>query len=269
MGVPVRIAHIQNCERHLSFRARVFDRFVFTFANVAFACSRAVLRFCEKHLWYPTSKCHVVYNGVVTKRFENLPPKELVRRNLGFAGEHVLVTTVASLERHKGHVYLLEAGKEVIQRSRNIHFLFVGDGSLRAELESRAAALGIAEHVHFLGERLDVPEILAGSDIFVLPSLSEGLSLALVEAGLAGLPVVASRVDGIPEIVEDGWNGILVPPRDVAALAGALQALAEDVSHRERMGKEGRAIALERFSMERTAFQVATLYRRLLERERR
>lgn len=266
-GVPIRIAHLQNCHWRLSLRARLFDRFAFAFADAGFGCSKAVLRFYQKHMWYPMSKCYLVYNGVVTKRFENLPSKEEIRRILGLSQEYIIITTVARLVPQKGHVFLLEAAREIVSKFKNVRFLLVGDGGLRAQLECRVSSLGLAEYVFFLGQRTDVPQILAASDIFVLPSLWEGLGLVLVEAGLAGLPVVATRVDGIVEVVEDGRSGFLVPPGDSRALAEALQALLGDAVLRERMGKEGRTIALQRFTMERIASQVAGLYRELLERK--
>lgn len=266
-GVPVRIAHLQNCHWRLSFRARLFDRLAFTFADAAFGCSEAVLRFYRQRMWYPTSKCYLVYNGVAANRFEKLPSKEEARRDLGLPQDWIIVTTVARLVPQKGHIFLLEAAKEIVGKFEDVRFLLVGDGGLRAELEQRASALGLAERVIFLGQRTDIPKILAASDIFVLPSLWEGLGLALVEAGLAGLPVVATRVDGIVEVVEDGRSGFLVPPGDSHALAEALRILCSDASLRERMGREGKAIALQRFTMERIASQVAGLYRELLHRK--
>jgi len=266
-GVPIRIAHLHNCHWRLSFRARLFDRFAFAFADAAFGCSRAVLRFYQKHMWYPMSKCYLVYNGVVAERFKSLPSKNEARRVLGLPQNCVIVTTVARLVPQKGHVFLLEAAKEIVSKFKDVRFLLVGDGGLRAQLERRANALGLGDYAFFLGQRTDVPQILAASDIFVLPSLWEGLPLVLVEAGLAGLPVVATRVDGIVEVVEDGRSGFLVPPGDSRALAEALQTLLQDALLREWMGKEGRDIALQRFNMERIVSQVAGLYRDLLHRK--
>jgi glycosyltransferase involved in cell wall biosynthesis len=267
-GVPIRIAHLQNCHWRLSLRARLFDRFAFAFADAAFGCSKAVLRFYQRRMWYPMSKCYLVYNGVATKRFENLPPKEEIRRALDLPQKCVIVTTVARLTPQKGHVFLLKAAREIVSKFKNVRFLLVGDGVLRTQLERHAAELGLTEHVFFLGRRTDVPQILAASDIFVLPSLWEGLPLVLVEAGLAGLPVVATRVDGVAEVVENGRSGLLVPPGDSHALAEALQTLlVEGPPLWERMGKEGRQIALQHFTMECIASQVADLYRKLLNRK--
>ncbi len=264
LRVPVRIVHLQNCHWQLSFRARLFDRFSFSFATAAFGCSNAVLRFYQKYMWYPKSKCYLIYNGVNTKRFENLPSKEDARRSLGLPQECLIVTTVARLVPQKGHRSLLEAAKNIVSKYKSVRFVLVGDGGLRTQLEYLSNILGISDYVVFLGKRTDVPQILAASDVFVLPSLWEGLPLVLVEAGLARLPVVATRVDGIMEVVEDGRNGLLVPPGDAHTLAEAIWTLLKNPALRQQMGEEGRAIALQRFTMERIASQVADLYRKLL-----
>ncbi len=266
-GVPIRIAHLQNCHWRLSLRARLFDRFAFAFADAAFGCSEAVLQFYQKRMWYPESKCHLVYNGINAKRFERLPSREDARRDLGLPQRCLIVTTVARLVPQKGHVFLLEAAKDIVSKYKKVRFVLVGDGGLRAQLEHFSNVLGITDYVLFLGKRNDVPQILAASDIFVLSSLWEGLPLVLVEAGLARLPVVATRVDGIVEVVEDGRSGFLVRPGDPHALAGAIQTLLENAALREQMGEEGRAIALQRFTMERIASQVADLYHELLNRK--
>ena len=160
----IRIAHLQNCHWRLSLRAQLFDRFAFIFATAAFGCSEAVLRFYQKCMWYPKSKCYLVYNGVAANRFESLPSKEEARRALDLPQSCVIVTTVARLVPQKGHAFLLEAAKEVATKFKDVRFLLVGDGGLRAQLEQRASALGLAEHVFFLGQRTDMPQILAASD---------------------------------------------------------------------------------------------------------
>jgi len=267
--VPVRIAHLQNCHWRMGLKSRLWDRLAFQFGNVAFGCSQAVLRFYQERMWYPPSKLHLVYNAVDVHRFEQLPEKTAVRRELELAEHDIIVTTVASLTPQKGHEYLLQAVKEIVMRHRNIKFVFVGAGGLRTALETRVRTLGIEPWVRFLGKRTDVPEILGASDMFVLPSLWEGFGLVLVEAGLARLPVVASRIDGIGEIVWAGRNGLLVPPKDVSALVEACLKLIEDPQLREQMGEEGKAIALERFDIRQIASRVTDLYRILLSKKSR
>lgn len=268
-GVPLRIAHLQNCHWHLRLKLKLFDRFAFQFADAAFACSRAVADFYTGRMWYPVSKLHVVHNAVDPTRFEDLPRKDEAKRRLGLGEDDVILTTVASLTPQKGHQYLLQAAKEIVRRWPSTKFLFVGDGGLRDRLQGETKALGIEPWVRFLGERLNVPAILAASDIFVLPSLWEGFGLVLVEAGLAGLPVIASSVDGTIEIIQDRRNGLLVRPKDIPALVEACLELIGNRSLRERMGKEGKRIALERFSIRQIASRVADLYGTLLERTRR
>lgn len=266
--IPIKIAHLQNCHWHLRLKLRLFDRLAFQFADCAFGCSEAVLSFYRNEMWYPARKLYLVYNGVDPSRFENLPTKKQARRELGIPDEDTVFVTVASLTPQKGHKYLLYAIKEVAKRHQNVKFLFVGDGGLKEILVSQARTLGIDPWVWWLGKRLDVPRILAASDVFVLSSLWEGFGLVLVEAGLAELPVIASRVDGVVEIVKDGINGLLVPPKDYNALAYACLQFIENHELRERMGKQGRTIALERFSSKKAAQRVTELYRALLNRKR-
>jgi glycosyltransferase involved in cell wall biosynthesis len=142
--------------------------------------------------------------------------------------------------------------------------LIVGDGPDRPEVEAELARLGLANAVRLLGERRDVPELLAGSDVFVLSSASEGLPLSVEEAMAAGLPVVASAVGGVPELVVDGETGYLVPPGEAGRLAEALRSLLEDPSLRRRMGRSGRARAEALFDLNAFRRAHVELYRRQL-----
>lgn len=125
--------------------------------------------------------------------------------------------------------------------------LLVGDGPWRPTLEHQARMLGVTEFVHFAGVRNDIPALLAASDLFCLPSRTEGLGIAAIEAMASGLPVVASRVGGLPEVVEDGVTGLLVPPDDTAALAEALVRILEDRHRAAQMGDAGRTRAKQHF----------------------
>jgi len=133
---------------------------------------------------------------------------------MGFQAADRLFVTVGRLATQKGHSYLLEAIARVVNEFPNAKFLFAGDGPLRAELETRVDALNIRNYVWFLGIRNDIPLLLSMCDGFILPSLWEGLPIALLEAMYAGLPVIATDVEGVDEIIKDGENGLLVPPAD-------------------------------------------------------
>lgn len=265
--VPVRVNSLQNCYRYWSLKLRIFDRLMFQFAHCGIACSRAVARFFIHEVWYPPRKVQIIYNGVDPSRFWGLPKKTDARRTLGLPQDRILVTTVASLTPQKGHSTLLQALRWVTAEYSHVMAIFVGDGELRPELEQQSEKLGLKSYVLFMGKSDNVPAILAASDIFALPSLWEGFGIALIEAWMAGLPVVASRVDGIAEIVDDRRNGILVPPGEVESLASALLELIKDSEQRIVIGQKGHETALERFTIQKIARQFLTLYERFMSGE--
>jgi glycosyltransferase involved in cell wall biosynthesis len=145
-----------------------------------------------------------------------------------------------------------------------LHLIVVGDGELREDLKSRVDTLGLAGRVHFLGARRDLGNILGAIDIFTMPSYWEGLPLSMVLAMGAGLPVVASRVAGIPEVVNDGVSGLLVNPGDSAQLATALATFVNDADARTKLGEAARAFVLPRFGIDGYVASVTGLYDRLL-----
>ncbi len=187
----------------------------------------------------------------------------------GVGPEHVVIGTVARFVPVKGLDTLLEAARQLVRHAPGTRLLLVGDGPLLPALRARAEALGIAGAVLLPGHRPDVRPYLAAMDLFVLPSLAEGLPMALLEAMAAGLPVVATRVGGIPEVVRDGVEGRLVPPGDPAALAGACLAFVGDPVARATAGASARRRVAEAYTIEATGPRYVDLYQRLLERGRR
>jgi glycosyltransferase involved in cell wall biosynthesis len=187
-----------------------------------------------------------------------------MRRTFGVQAQGLLVGTVGRLHPQKGFASLLAAVARVRERLPAIRLLLVGGGALRRDLVARAEALGLAEVVIFAGSRGDVPEILAALDLFVLPSLWEGLPNAVLEAMAAGLPVVATAAGGTPEVVVDGETGLLVPPGDVTALAEAIERLLRDPGLRRKMGEAGRKRVEGHFTIEQTVAQTVALYETLL-----
>jgi glycosyltransferase involved in cell wall biosynthesis len=171
-----------------------------------------------------------------------------------------VVLTPARLHPQKGHVYLLAAAAQVPEAT----FVLAGDGPLRLELEAQASALGIAERCVFLGERSDVPDLLAAADLLVLPSLFEGLPLSVLEAMAAERPVVATAIGGTDEAVVHEQSGLLVPPRDPVALASAIQRLRTDPGLARRLASAGRGRVEREFSSEITAGRVMQIYDEVL-----
>lgn len=183
-----------------------------------------------------------------------------VRRALGIEGDALLMGTVSRLVPIKGLTHLVAALPEILRRCPQAHLAVAGDGPERSALAAQAGALGVADRVCFLGFREDVPAVVGALDLFVLPSLNEGLGKVLVTAMALGVPVLATKVGGVPEVVEDGRQGLLVPPADPAALAKAAITLLEDRAAAAARGAAGR-IRAERFSAEVMLDRLAALYR--------
>jgi len=220
---------------------------------------------------YPQEKVTVIPNGIDFSRFARNGNDGRLRHEFDLPPHAPLVAVLSRLHPWKGIEYFLEAAMIVSRRFPEVRFLIVGEGQVvdspyKRELEGYAVRLGLGERVVFAGFRLDVPEILAEVAVSVLPSLSEGLSNVLLESMAAGAPVVATRVGGNPEVVEDGETGLLVPPRDPAALAQAICRLLDSPELASRFGQAGRERVIKRFSLERMVQATESLYLDLLNR---
>ena len=209
-------------------------------------------------------KIFTIRNGVDLDLFGRPGSKEALCGDLGVAAGSTLIATVGRLVEAKGHRYLIDAARQVVSHFPDAHFLIVGDGELRPELEGQAAILGVADHVHFLGTRKEVAGLLTASDLFVLPSLWEGLPVALLEAMAAAKPIVATAVAGTDETIIPGQTGLLVPPGDSLVLAVSISRLLREPAKATAMGQAARRHIERCFSAERNAAEHLGLYRRLL-----
>ncbi|TMD53031.1 MAG: glycosyltransferase [Chloroflexi bacterium] len=216
------------------------------------ANSRAVLEDAERGERFLPRRRAVVYNGIDAGRYE--------RARIGTSGRLRLVT-VGSLHPLKGQEFALEALASATAEGVDAELTLVGDGPERAALDGLAGRLGLAGRVVFAGEELDPRPRLAAADLFLLPSLTEGFSNALLEAMASGLPVLATDVGGNPEAVVAGEGGRLVPAGDAAALAGALVELDSDRRRLASMGEANRRRLEERFSLRASARALADWYR--------
>jgi glycosyltransferase involved in cell wall biosynthesis len=169
-----------------------------------------------------SDRVRVVPSGIDLGKFAGLRERAVVRRELGVVEGHYLVGNVAALAPHKSHVDLVDAAAIVLAARKDVRFVVVGEGALRGQLEARTRALGVSERIRFTGFRDDALDLLRAFDVFVMSSYLEGLGTSIMDAQALGVPVVATRTGGIPEIVEDGVTGVLVPPRDPSALAAAI-----------------------------------------------
>lgn len=212
---------------------------------------------------------NVIYNGIDPAPFER------AARVLSFTSERkggreeegsLLVGTVARMAPQKGLPHLLKAAALLAPQFPRMRFLLAGDGPDRPALRQLSRRLGLASRIAFPGYCDDLPRCLAAVDIFVLPSLAEGLSIMLVEAMAAGCAVVASAVGGVPEVITGGVDGLLVAPGDPGALAAAVTALARDPARRRAMGRAAAAKVRRCFTVERMLCQTGEVYERIMER---
>ncbi|HSO30612.1 MAG TPA: glycosyltransferase [Candidatus Sulfomarinibacteraceae bacterium] len=202
----------------------------------------------------------LIYNGVDLERYDHQAPCCTLREEYGLPAEGPIVGVVARLEAEKGHPTLIDAWPGVLAEFPDATLLVVGEGSRREALEAQAAGLGVDRSVVFTGRRDDVPAVTAALDVAVLPSYREAQGLTILEAMALSRPVVASNVGGIPEMIEDGVTGLLVPPHDSPALAGAIARLLRDHPLADTLARAGHDLVHERFCVELMARAVETIY---------
>lgn len=204
-------------------------------------------------------RIRLVPSGIDLGAFMVPYDRAALRASLGVAPNVVLVLQVAALAPHKSQTDLLKAAALLRGRAPSIRIWIAGEGLLRDSLEREHGSLVLGDFVRFLGFRSDVPDLLRAADLFCLSSHLEGMGTSILDAMAAGLPVVATRVGGIPEVVADGETGLLVPAREPGALAEALAALAGDPARRDAMGKQARQRVRE-FTADRTAERTRAVY---------
>lgn len=224
------------------------------------ACSQAVQQAIVSSGLVPQRLCVTVPNGVDTEIFN--PQRIALPMDNPFDHVKALrVLQVGSLTAKKGYEYTIEALRILKQQGVSALVCCAGVGNLRERLEQRAEQAGVSESIRFLGHRSDVINLLKAADLFIMPSMHEGLSIAMLEAMSMGLAVIVSDVGGAAEVIEDGQNGLLIKPRDPEALARKIMELAGDEPTRHKMGQSARERVLAKFSLRRQALALENLYR--------
>jgi glycosyltransferase involved in cell wall biosynthesis len=215
-------------------------------------------------------KISVICNSVDVRRYQPDSGRTrggiraATRRQLGLAENACVAVVVATFKEQKGHRYLIEAVPGAIAQFPDLYILLVGDGGLREKLMAQADALGLDGHLRFLGFRSDISDLLAASDLFILPSLWEGLSMALVEAMASGLPVIATEVSGTQQVMISGVTGLLVPPGDPRRLTEAIVQLLSNPAQARAMGAAGQRRVAELYSSKQQARDLLSLFCREL-----
>jgi glycosyltransferase involved in cell wall biosynthesis len=256
-GVPARIgsrrevltgdkSRLQRAGQHAAYRL----------AHAVVANSSAAVAQLERE-GVPSRKIRLIPNGVDADRFALRAPDGPLRR----------IAMVANLRAEKGHDVLIDAAPAILAAHPDAEFLLAGDGPQADALATRARQRGVADRIVFLGACGNVPDVLAGSDLFVLPSRSEALPNAVIEAMAAGLPVVASEVGGIPELIANGVTGLMVRPGDAGALATAIVHLLDHPEQAAALGQAARDHVTREFGFGRLVARVEHLYLSTIERQ--
>ena len=225
--------------------------------------SRELQEWLIRVLGIKEKKVQTICNGVDTDKF-NPEQRHLVRAQYGFGSEKVVIGTVGRLDPVKNHQLLIKAFARLNSNYGNLTLLIIGDGPWRANLEQLTRDLDLEKSVHFLGMRGDVPDLLKVLDIFVLPSIYEGISNTILEAMATGLPVIATGVGGNPELVLDGETGYLVPMEEIGALAERLERYIHNRSIMKQHGADARKRAVRDFSLDRMVAQYEKFYTELV-----
>ena len=210
-------------------------------------------------------KCIVIHSGIELDRYRELTieEKNKLKKEIGIPEDAMVVGTAGRLISVKGPEFMIKASQHISLESPETYLVFAGDGPLKEDLQTLAKETGTDKNIIFLGWRDDVPRILSVFDIFLLPSLNEGMGRVLAEAMALGKPIVASNVGGIPDLVIHGKNGYLVPPQNPEELAKYTQLLLEDKDKREKMGRAGKEMA-SGFTHEAMVQKIARLYEELM-----
>ena len=266
--VPVVVASIRDTGAYVTPMQRRVQRAVCCLADRVVVNAEAVRQWLVAD-GYDDRRITVIRNGIDPAPFATTRTPGKLHQELGLPPGAPLVAVLSRVSPIKGLEYFVQAATMVAWRVPQARFLIVGeaephDAEYRRGLEAYAARLGLGRRLVFTGLRMDVPDVLAEVAVSVLPSLSEGLSNVLLESMAAGVPVVATRVGGNPEVVQDGVTGFLVPPRDAPGLADAISRVLEERDLAHQLGRAGRARVVARFSIHDMVRQTEQLYEALL-----
>lgn len=217
----------------------------------------------------PLNRIVSISNGVDAEKFRpSVLSREIYKKKLNMRADEYVIGTVGRLVPVKDHPTLLKAAASLINKKISIKLILVGDGPVKSELIQLIDALKIGSCVSFLGERADIPELLNAMDLFVLPSVTEGMSNTLLEAMACGIPVIATDVGGNPEIIRDGINGFLIPPRNSDVLSETIEKMYSDKRMARQMGIMSRKIVEKKFSLTNMVKNYQDMYIRCLIKRR-
>jgi glycosyltransferase involved in cell wall biosynthesis len=251
--------YVSTC--HGFFKNRLSRRLFPCWGRKVIAISEAVRDHLMRDFKIKEEDIRVIHNGIDTDKFQIPNPKSQSQKKqeLGLRDGPV-IGIIGRLSDVKGHIYLIEAMKLVLEKIPQAQLLVVGEGRMKKELLALVKRLGIEKNVYFLASVADTAQVLAAMDLFVMPSLKEGLGLSLMEAEACGLAVIGSDVGGIRSLIKDGYNGLLVRPADSMALTGAILNILQDKNKAVFLGQNARDFIRQNFSAERMVSETEKLY---------
>lgn len=258
-GRQFSIPHISTC--HGFFKRRLLRKIFPCWGLKVIAISELVREHLIKDFKVEEKNIRLIYNGIDAKRFreQRTDDREQRKKELGL-GDGPVVGIVARLSDVKGHIYLIEAMKQVLEHNPKAQLLIVGEGKEKERLVKLVRDLKITDNVFFIPQVSDTNSILSIMDLFVMPSLKEGLGLSLMEAMVCGLCVIGTDVGGIKSLIQDGFNGRLVKPKDSLSLATTIIELLGDDKKRESFGREAKIFINQNFSLEKMILETERLY---------
>jgi glycosyltransferase involved in cell wall biosynthesis len=255
------IKHIVSTEHNVnvseSFLKSVIKKWTNSFSERIIVISQAVKKYVMTKYETSADKIEVIYNGIEIDRFHFKEPN--------FDKQKIIFGTVGRLTKQKGHRYLIEAFAKLIDKFNEAELWIVGQGELRLELQKQITDFGLENRIKLLGVCQNIPEILNKFDVFVMPSIWEGLGIALIEAMASGLPVIGSRVDGIAEIIEDEVNGILVETENSIELTDKMFKLIENPELASKFALAGRQTVIDKFDLSRIVKAYEQVYLEILQ----
>jgi glycosyltransferase involved in cell wall biosynthesis len=244
---------------------RRYYRIVNPLQDAVIAISRRIADLCRFDERRDPQTVHTVWYGCEDQAVDRSEASEIIRRELRLGPSVRVMGTIARLIPWKGHRYAIEALAGLRASGQDVVWLVIGEGPERPALEAHARAMRISDSVRFLGHRNDIPTIMASLDLLVHPTSGEGFGLVLLEAMTQATPIVATRVGALPEIVEDGVTGVLVPPRDAPALSASIERMLGDSAILRSMGDAGRQRFERLFTINRMVTETLEVYEKLLD----
>ncbi|MBU0533620.1 MAG: glycosyltransferase [Candidatus Omnitrophica bacterium] len=259
---PIIIANEHNVDEWKNAFQKLIDCFLCRFTDIIIVVSMGVQKFCQS-TGIPFCKFRLIYNGVEVDKFKNKKFRDTKRKELDIDENTCVIGTVGRIHPQKGHEFLIQVVEKLLAEHQSLIFLIIGEGYLKEEFIRKVKSLNLSKNILFLGEREDIPELLSCMDIFVLPSIREGFPNTILEAMASSLPVVATDVGGVRELIIPDETGFIVPPADISALHESLAKLIKDKDLRIKMGNTGFERVKE-FSIEKMAKETEDLYQELI-----